>query len=165
MYRPVTFGELRCTSLSMTSDRSKKTNIKKCENALDTLDKLDGVTWDWKLQEYCGGKSSGIIADELEDIEELKYMLQGEKGDYSIQYNCLHGYYIEAIKDLRQKVKSLESETAELRQTVRCLQEQQNDVLSVTHPPRNCQHVQDIISPVSSRFKRGGTISSLSQNM
>ena len=74
------------------------------------------MTWDWKIEEY--GKSSGIIADELESIDELKFMLEGKKGDYSIQYNCLHGFYIEAIKDLKQKVQDLEAETRQLRQKV-----------------------------------------------
>ena len=57
-------------SSSLTSDLSKK-NVKKCEKALDTLYKLDGVSWDWKIEEY--GKSSEFIADDLNEIEELKY--------------------------------------------------------------------------------------------
>ena len=89
-------------------------NIQKCERALETIDKLDGVKWDWKIKEY--GTSSGLIADELNEIDELKYMIEGEKGNYSIQYNCLHGYYIEAIKDLKQQVQDLREETKTLRE-------------------------------------------------
>ena len=114
MFRQVNFGKITCQSLSLTSDRSKKKNIQKCEHALETIDKLEGVKWDWKLKDY--GTSSGLIADELNEIEELKYMIEGEKGNYSIQYNCLHGYYIEAIKDLKSQVQELKKETKQLRE-------------------------------------------------
>lgn len=126
MYRDVNFGKISATSLSLTSDLSKKKNVKKCEKALDTLYKLDGVSWDWKIEEY--GKSSGLIADDLNEIKELKYMINGEKGNFSIQYNCLHGYYIEAIKELKNKINNLEQNMNKMKKEIIELKLEKNNI-------------------------------------
>ena len=103
-------GDIYCdetvfaTSLSTTSDKSKKNNIKKCKNAVESLSKINGVTWNWKNNNK---KSSGIIANDLKKIKEFEYMVNGTPGNYSVNYNNFHGYYIEVIKELKLEIENL----------------------------------------------------------
>ena len=81
------------------SDMRIKQDIKTIDNALDKVLQMRGVTFikDSKL-------SSGVIAQELEKIApELV-----QNGEYkSVAYGNVVGYLIEAIKELRNEVKSL----------------------------------------------------------
>lgn len=87
-------------TLTETSDRELKTNISTIENALDTTNKLRGVSFDWKTS----GKSSiGLIAQEVEEI--LPSLVNTEdNGLKTLHYTAIIGLLIEAIKELSDKV-------------------------------------------------------------
>jgi hypothetical protein len=99
-YNPFT-GTITVIDLNTTSDISLKTNVKTVGNALETVDQLRGVSFDWK---ETGKSSYGVIAQELEEVlPEL--VKQGEIK--SVNYNGIIGVLIEAIKELKMEVEDL----------------------------------------------------------
>jgi hypothetical protein len=101
-YNPST-GTLTAVDLNATSDINLKENIHTVENALETVNSLRGVSFDWKEN----GKSSyGVIAQELEKVlPEL--VKQGEIK--SVNYNGIIGVLIEAIKELKKEIEDLKN--------------------------------------------------------
>jgi hypothetical protein len=89
--------------INSTSDVTLKTNIHTVDNALETIDNLRGVSFDWKQS----GKSSyGVIAQELEKVlPEL--VASGEVK--SVNYNGIIGILIEAVKELKKEVEDLKT--------------------------------------------------------
>lgn len=96
-------GIVTATDFNSTSDQILKTNIKTVENAVDIVNNLRGVSFDWK---ETGKGSYGVIAQELEQI--LPELVK--QGDIkSVNYNGLVGVLIEAVKELSARVEELES--------------------------------------------------------
>lgn len=92
-------GEMTAVNFNSTSDENLKTNVHTVENALDIVEKLRGVSFDWKEN----NKSSyGVIAQELEKV--LPELVTGTD-QKSVNYNGIIGVLIEAIKELSNKVK------------------------------------------------------------
>lgn len=92
---------VQAQDFNSTSDINLKTNVKTVENALETVNQLRGVSFDWKEN----GKSSyGIIAQELEQILPE---LVNTKENKSVNYNGIIGVLIESIKELSKEVEDL----------------------------------------------------------
>jgi hypothetical protein len=101
-YNPST-GSLNAVNFNTTSDENLKTNIKTVENSLETVEKLRGVSFDWK---ETGKGSYGVIAQELEEVlPEL--VKDGEIK--SVNYNGIIGVLIEAIKELKAEIEELKN--------------------------------------------------------
>jgi len=107
-----TAGTINCANLTATfnvtaadinstSDANLKTNIQTVENALDTVNSLRGVSFDWK---ETGKGSYGVIAQELEEV--LPELVRTE-GNKSVNYNGIVGVLIEAIKELKSEIEEL----------------------------------------------------------
>ena len=96
-------GTLNATIFNSLSDARYKSNVATIENALETVCKLRGVTFDWKDN---GNKSAGIIAQEAQDIVP---MLVGNNEIKNVNYDGLVGFLIEAIKELNAKIEKLEN--------------------------------------------------------
>lgn len=90
------------------SDMKLKTNIKPIENALQAVEALRGVTWDWIKS---GSPGIGVIAQEVEAVVP-QVVHSGEDGTLSVAYGNLVGILIEAVKELSAKVKVLEARSA-----------------------------------------------------
>ena len=105
-----TAGTINCANLTATfdinstSDANLKTNIQTVENALDTINSLRGVSFDWK---ETGKGSYGVIAQELEEV--LPELVRTE-GNKSVNYNGIVGVLIEAIKELKAEVEELKQQ-------------------------------------------------------
>ena len=105
-----TAGTINCANLTATfdinstSDANLKTNIQTVENALDTINSLRGVSFDWK---ETGKGSYGVIAQELEEV--LPELVRTE-GNKSVNYNGIVGVLIEAIKELKSEVEELKQQ-------------------------------------------------------
>ena len=87
------------------------------ENALDKVENLRGVTYEWKedRQEKDGHSDNnitperiGVIAQEILDIVPEVVTHDKENDRYGVSYGHLTGLLIEAVKDLSNKVKDLE---------------------------------------------------------
>ena len=97
-------GEMTAINFNSTSDQNLKTNIQTVENALEIVDNLRGVSFEWKEN---GNKSYGVIAQELEKV--LPELVRGDDPK-TVSYNGIIGVLIEAIKELRDEVQQLKSE-------------------------------------------------------
>ncbi|WP_432467145.1 tail fiber domain-containing protein [Enterobacter roggenkampii] len=136
--RFTTPGNITCVSLTQTSDADKKDDIKPIEGALEKVMALDGVTFNWKDS---GLPSAGVIAQELikvlpeavgsvfedhdqyESLEEineagevtitsrLTRKRDDSKRSYTVEYSGVIALCLQAIKELNNKVESLQSGT------------------------------------------------------
>jgi len=94
------------------SDARLKTNVKTIDNALDIVDELRGVSFDWKRS---GEHSIGVIAQEVEKVlPELVVTGEAKNPDTeeieefkSVDYGKMVGVLINAIKELRAEVAEL----------------------------------------------------------
>ena len=97
-------------SSSVASDERLKENIKPIDNALDTLMKLEGVTFDWKKD---GKNSMGLIAQEVEKhipyLVEDRKMINSDEMSKKLNYNGLIGLLLESIKELKTEIEDLKS--------------------------------------------------------
>jgi hypothetical protein len=96
-------GILTATDVDSTSDVRLKTNINVVDGALDKVNSLRGVSFDWKES---GESSYGVIAQELESV--LPELVHGDDPK-RVNYNGIIGVLIESIKELSAKVRDLES--------------------------------------------------------
>ena len=105
MYFNPSTGTLNATVFNALSDESHKTNVSTIENAVDTVTKLRGVEFDWVDN---GLKSSGVIAQELEQV--LPHLVStSEEGTKSVNYSGIIGYLIETIRELNDRITTLEA--------------------------------------------------------
>ena len=113
------------------SDESLKKNITLIPNALDSVAKMNGVTFNWKDPENRGGKETGkgkqfgVIAQNMLEVDpELPTLSVDPLADagneetddklYSMDYARLSPYFIEAIKELKEKLEAAEARITEL---------------------------------------------------
>ena len=99
------------------SDERKKDNIATVTDALDKVNQLRGVDFNWK-ERYGGHADSGVIAQEVEPILPHLVITQDGAKDKdddgnmvnmkNMNYNGLWGVMIEAIKELTARVEELE---------------------------------------------------------
>ena len=113
------------------SDESLKKNITLIPNALDSVAKMNGVSFNWKDPETRGGKETGegkqfgVIAQNMLEVDPELPTLSvdplAEAGNeetddklYSMNYDRLSPYFIEAIKELKEKLEAAEARITEL---------------------------------------------------
>lgn len=96
-------GVCTATDFNSTSDINKKENIVEIADALEKVEALRGVTFDWKDGT---GKSGGIIA---QDVQAVLPEIVKEGEHLTVNYNGLTGLLIEAVKELSARVAELEA--------------------------------------------------------
>ena len=92
------------------SDITLKENIKPIEKALDKVEKLQGVTFDWKESDSILNikEDIGFIAQDVQKVlPEL--VRENENGKLSLRHQGIIPVLLEAIKELSDKVKALEN--------------------------------------------------------
>lgn len=101
-------GDVIAQSTTISSDRKLKENIQVVPNALDKVEALNGVTFDWKRD---GTPSAGVIAQEVQEVlpEAVKEVTPVKGGDshLSVNYHALTSILIEAIKELKAEIEIL----------------------------------------------------------
>jgi hypothetical protein len=96
------------------SDQRKKTNVQTIENALEIVDAMRGVRFDWI---DTGKKSVGVIAQEVQAVlPELVH--ENPDGDLSVAYGNLTGVLIQAVKELSSKLDKALARIVELEAKV-----------------------------------------------
>jgi len=90
------------------SDISLKENIKPIESALDKVEKLQGVTFNWKEQGITDLKEDiGFIAQDIQEVlPEL--VRENDNGKLSLRDKGIVPVLVEAIKELSNRIKVLE---------------------------------------------------------
>jgi len=112
-----TAGEIRATNditAFFSSDVALKENIEEIPSALDMVDKIRGVFFDWKDDyiESRGGEDGyfvrkhdvGLIAQEVEEVLP-EIVGTREDGIKAIKYDRLVPLLLQAIKELKDKIK------------------------------------------------------------
>ena len=98
-------GDVIAYSTTTPSDQRLKENVKVIDSALDKLDQISGVTFDWIDRD--DKRSGGVIAQELEKVmpEIVKEIdnLKDEDKFKAVDYNGVIALLIEAVKELNDK--------------------------------------------------------------
>lgn len=112
-----------------TSSIAYKTNVKTYGNALETVKKLRGVSFNWKDS---GKPSVGLIAEEVDEVIPEVVAHDGKTAT-GVNYSSLVGVLVEAVKEQQKRIQK-QDEIIQAQQTaIQKLQEQQkiNAALSV----------------------------------
>ncbi|MCP4703469.1 MAG: hypothetical protein GY865_02570 [candidate division Zixibacteria bacterium] len=106
-------GDIRCVSLTQTSDIRFKKNISPINNALNNIMQIDGVKYDWKNKlssdrKFSDKRQIGLVAQDVEEIypELVDTDNQGYK---SVSYSKMTAVLLEAIKELKKENDELKS--------------------------------------------------------
>ena len=96
-------GKMYAQAFTVSSDANLKENIAEIPNAVEKVEAIRGVTFDWKDG---SGSTAGIIAQEVEAVMPMLV----ENGEFKrVEYNGLVGLLIEAVKELSAEVKALKA--------------------------------------------------------
>jgi trimeric autotransporter adhesin len=122
-------GSVRSNGTALFSDARFKTDIHTFPNALETIQNLRGVTYDWRRAEFKErkfptGRQIGFIAQEVEKVlPELVSI--GPDGYRAVAYVNLVPVLVEAVKAQQKQMESLKKdndatkkENAELKTTL-----------------------------------------------
>ena len=101
-------GDVIAFSTTIASDRNLKENIEVIPNALDKVQALNGVSFNWKRD---ATPSAGVIAQEVQAVlpEAVKEVTPITGGDshLSVNYHALTSILIESIKELKAEIEEL----------------------------------------------------------
>ena len=122
----VTFTGSVTATVFNPSSITLKDNVRTYENALETVNKLRGVRFDWKDS---GKPSIGLIADEVDGV--IPEVVAHDGGNATgVNYASLVGVLVEAVKEqqaelnsLKEKQLEMDSLKAEVQQLKALLQE------------------------------------------
>lgn len=118
-YKLVVSGSIKATgTVLQSSDVNLKKDITNVDNALDIVNNLQGVYYNWKdeQQDKEDGRNIGVIAQEVEKL--LPEVVFKDRTNYlSVNYSGIVPVLIEAIKEQNQLISTLEKriETLENR--------------------------------------------------
>jgi hypothetical protein len=93
-----------------SSDKRLKNNINPIPNALDKVNSISGNTFTWNDNSSHTGEDVGVIAQEVESILPQVVKTRGD-GYKAVQYEKLVPLLIEAIKDLNNKLNSINNQS------------------------------------------------------
>jgi hypothetical protein len=110
--------------VNSTSDIRYKKNIEPIDNALEKVQSLKGVTFDWdndafketeqtKKPEFTE-RATGVIAQDVEKVLP-EAVRENEDGFKNVAYGNMVGLLIEAIKEQQTQIDELKAEVAELK--------------------------------------------------
>ena len=112
------------------SDERLKEEITPVTGALDSVAKMNGVTFKWKNADERGGgftgKHFGVTAQNMLEVDpelpelnkdplyNIKEDVKEDDEYYTMDYSRLSPYFIEAIKELKEKLEAAEARITEL---------------------------------------------------
>jgi hypothetical protein len=117
-------GIVSAPAVIETSSLTFKTNVQTYENALDTVNRLRGVRFDWK---ETGKPSVGLIAEEVDRVipEVVSHEGGAAKG---VNYSSLVGVLVEAVKEQQKVVQQQQTELDSLKELKAEAQRQREDI-------------------------------------
>ena len=108
VYNPQSGNLTTSGDITAFSDRSIKKDIQPIKDALNKVDKINGVTFE-RINGPSDVRSAGVIAQDVQEVLP-EVVREGEDGKLTVAYGNLVGLLVEAIKELRQEVKELKGE-------------------------------------------------------
>jgi hypothetical protein len=117
-------GMLTVTRVSLTSDERFKKNIEPLSGALNKASQLQGVSYEWRTEEYPerrfdNRREIGLIAQEVEKVVPEVVTTAPDDGTKSVAYQNLVPLLIEAVKELKARNEELSRRLDFLEQTCR----------------------------------------------
>jgi len=108
----VTFtGTVSALSFASTSSLALKTNVRTLENAIDMVNRLRGVRFDWKES---GKPAVGLIAEEVDQI--VPEVVAHEGGTAKgVNYANLVAVLVEAVKEQQKTISTQQDEILNLK--------------------------------------------------
>ena len=100
-----TYGVVKAHSMVTYSDETLKTNIQPLESALETVNKLQGVSYEWKSD---GSNDLGFIAQDVNKVVPQIVYGTGD-GDLGLDYSKLTSILVEAVKEQQAQINDLKS--------------------------------------------------------
>jgi hypothetical protein len=92
------------------SDARMKHNVQTLDTALDTVQKLRGVSYDWK---HDNSSDIGFIAQEVAAV--VPSLCHGsEEGGYALDYPSMNALLVEAVKQQQKQIKALSAKVEKL---------------------------------------------------
>jgi len=102
-----TSGDISAANFNSTSDITLKDNVSVIDNALDMINSLNGISWNWKNN---GKASLGVSAQNVETV--APELVNNSETHKSVNYNGLIGILIEAVKEQGNQITELRTELA-----------------------------------------------------
>ena len=98
------------------SDRRVKENIRTIDNALETVEKMRGVYYN-RIDDENKKTEIGFIAQEVDEVKGAKPLVTyaEDVDQYGVSYGNTTALLVEAIKELSQQVKDLQTEIKEMK--------------------------------------------------
>ena len=98
-------GTVAALHFDSLSDLKLKSNVKQIENPIETVKKIDGVTFNWKEDNQA---SMGVIAQNVEKV--IPELISKDEDDVkSVNYSGLIGLLIETVKEQQKQIDELKS--------------------------------------------------------
>ena len=101
-------GTIRGDNVS-PSDMRWKEHVKTLDNSLEKVNKLRGVSFEWKDKTKGAGTQVGLIAQEVEAVFPEVVSADNE-GYKSVAYDKLVGVLVEAVKEQQKQIEELKAE-------------------------------------------------------
>jgi len=101
----ITASSVTSPAFYYSSDKSLKTNIQALPNALEKLQQLNGISFNWKSD---GKPSIGLIAQDVEKVYP-EVVSTDSKGIKSVDYAKLVSVLIEAVKQQQKEIDGLKA--------------------------------------------------------
>jgi hypothetical protein len=101
-------GIITATDFNSASDIKLKENIQNIDNPIDKIIKINGVRFDWKIDNK---PSMGVIAQNIEKV--LPELVSGEDSK-TVNYNGIIGLLIECVKTQQGQIEDLNRRLDEL---------------------------------------------------
>jgi hypothetical protein len=138
-------GSVYATSFVPTSSLVYKTNVKTYENALETVKKLRGVSFDWKDS---GKPSVGLIAEEVDKVIPAA-VAHNDKDATGVNYDSLVGVLVEAVKEQQGLIQEQQAELDTLKEQKILIQEQQKSIAALSQKVSELERLLFISNAVS----------------
>jgi hypothetical protein len=112
-------GDCHATSFPTSSDARLKTNIEPIEGALDKLQQIRGVSFEWnetyeQLGRSTGRREIGVIAQEVERAFPELVTTWGDESYRAVDYGRLSAVLVEAVKEQQAQIEQLWQRIEEL---------------------------------------------------
>lgn len=125
-------GKIKSDGVTETSDVRMKTNIQPISNALEKILQVNGVTYNWRVDEFPqyhldNGMQIGVIAQQLQTV--FPELVNTDADGYlSVEYSHLVPVLIEAIKTQQQIIDNLKGQIGTNTGQISQLQAQLNQM-------------------------------------
>lgn len=121
-YKLYVKGNAYTTGSWGTSDKKFKKNVEKIDHALEKVKDIDGVSYEWKREEYpdynfADGKHFGVIAQDIENVLP-EVVNTDENGEKAVAYSELLPVLIEAVKEQQEIIEQQNEKIDSLTQAV-----------------------------------------------